>query len=283
MSSGNDAYIRRAFAARSDYRNFGFRDSGATPPTVRRAWAQLGDRFTVVLGGTEAYSQFFSYTLTHYLGTQLLLNAGWCNATFAQFAVATSTECKAAWESNGSYPLLLVGHSLGGAIAPILLWQLRQRVAIAYDRIVMLGAPRAFTQSMAEKAATAQYLPFVTEADPVQYLPPPRSIVQAFGALFFAGGYPGGDYFSLPPRMQINGASGLDELPNPGISEVEWTARFANFLATNADLSPHFARTYVNQAKAYHTGGRGNVASPLDWANFDALYTLDEDLARIGL
>lgn len=283
MSSGNDAYIRRAFAARSPFRNFGFNESSDTPPTLRTAWAQLGDRFTVVVGGTETNAQVFRYALTHYLGTQTLLNCGWCNATFAQYTVATGNFIKPAWEANNRDPVLLVGHSMGGAIVPMLIYQLYARGVSQFDRVVTLGSPRAITASMSQKLAPAQHLRFVLDGDPIQHLPPPQSIVRAFGPGIVAGGYPGGDYFGLSPRLQINYGAGLEELPAYGLPELEWTSAFANYLLSGGDPSLHFARSYVNAAKAYHTGGGGYATSPLDWVDFRSLFTLDDDLAAIGL
>jgi hypothetical protein len=283
LSTGVDDahYSERVLLARGPYVRFSYLVQPPGSLILQLGWCRMSDRFCVWIGGTDNEQQALSYAITHSLGQQLLRPIGWVNATFASQAVGLAALMQADWLAEGQPPLLVIGHSYGAAVAPIIAFELLGRAPTQFDRVVSFAAPKIATRTVKDSLANLQFLRFVNPGDIVPSQPPPQALVTFLAGPAAMGGYPGGDYGEAGPVLQLSPLGGFNTLIGVDQTTTAWTQQFGMFLAGGGSFGSHFMRSYVDVIRP-NLGLKG-LPELAGWIDFPSLQGIDDDLRKIGL
>lgn len=274
--------VRTAMEARSRVGTFGRMPSAPGQLQPAACWGDLEDRFTVIVRGTDQFSQLSRYVLGHaYDGTTVIPHWGPVSSAWVPGATAVADAVRPAWVSQGKPPLLLVGHSYGAPCAAIAYMLLTPPRSEDFDRVVTFGSPLWGTRELAPMWDGLQHVRFFTMDDPVVQIPPPPAVLSlARGPLAVLG---------PPPTPFIHLTSGL-LLPFLGPplamqstdpTTATWVQAMASVIVGQAGFVPHYALTYAENAQRWVR--TSPPALQIGWRDFGALYTLNAALAAEGI
>lgn len=282
-NSGNldDSFVQRTLSAKGTYRRFVRITVQETPDILVSWWCRMNDRFIVGIEGTRTITQALNYVFTHALGNQTLIGSAWFNSTWVQQALYHVGLIANDWQAEGFPPLLIIGHSYGGAVvAPFYLALTNGRTS-SFDQLVTMGNPINVTRSAEQALGGIKWIRFANRGDLVANLPPPQLVCNLISGVVSRGPYPGGDYYHPYPTLEMQEDGGALQRPRIDLDVVPWAQFMTSFLLGGADLEPHFARQYARLGRIWNDNSPITAAS--NFANYLSLYGINDDLAASGV
>lgn len=252
---------------------------------------KLPQCLVVVISGTTNLAQWLSQLfLNDLIPTSYPLNGGNDNGlTMSLYkSAADAIDTAIATAAGNDRPVLLCGHSMGGAVATILHYKYREETtARKQSRLMTFGAPKPGNQAIANGVRTSAqtFRRFTTPGDPVPSLPPtvlPLTI-PVLPAPLNTLANTWGQYFQPGSLYAI-----ADDGTQVVISEPSFPLFAAGaVVAVGAGQAlsiptPHLMRAYVSRLRAGF-GSNLPAAETTRWANPSHLETANAVLNAAGL
>jgi Lipase (class 3) len=278
-----DTYLQQTIAAKGGISGYQRQVFPGDSPNLAFAFGQMSDRFYVLIEGTQNENQALSFLFTHLFGSQVLAAGSYWNTTWVGQAADIVLQVQPAFIAAGRPPLCVVGHSYGAAVAPVVANLLGAPRVGGFDRVVAFGVPRHFTFSGMLANGPLQYLRFSTVDDLVTLLPPPQIIMRALSGVVSPGAYPGGDYSNINPCLFLLGRNGVAPQNDPVPDPTTWATQFLQWLVNFQGLTPHFIGTYSDLARRWNDNTFTSPPNYVDFETYTDLYTINANLAALGV
>lgn len=203
----------------------------------------------VFVSGTTQYQQLALQALGGLQGPQ---NFG--NVSTTQLWFTLSSYILAAIESAGSdstKPILLAGHSYGGAGCAVLAIRLAMGNPLRPVRIIAWGMPKPCDQAGIDQLVALEHVFVVNEGDFVPLLPLSRDQTAWFDQLVGANVLQGWSQWQSPPTVLIQSLDGrkrIDVPPSLGFNTLLPIVTDAITFQPVAPIQPHRNRTYIERS-----------------------------------
>jgi hypothetical protein len=252
------------------------------PAVQGYALVELSDCVLIVIPGTSSDAEVVQYVCTHSLENITTDGPGQWSINTAWFLRGESVRLSyMAWPPpNPAKPLIIVGHSSGGAYAGYAAFKLLQGGPAAIAAVTF-GAPIWGTPSLIGYIDThkkPQVIEFQNPNDPISVLPPPWSVIDVFQL-----GY------RIAPRPEYDRLGAVLILGNNGRPTVS-AGNFSTNVAANAMLAvvvggnagtPHLTATYTENANLW--AENDPTLTTGDWDNeYSHLFTVYQAMIAAG-
>lgn len=258
----DDTWVRRVAQFSGDVLRLDYR--APTNPAVQgRALVELRDCWLCIIPGTSSELELFQYVLSHGLeNTTQDTIADWrINSTWHARANPIWEECLT-W-GVPEKPLIAIGHSSGGAYAAYVAFKADQITPEGkLCSVATFGSPIWGTPSMVNwqlRSKTPQVIEFTTTGDPIPWIPPPWSMIDALRLVYPVTPRP--IYFRVGSLLEIRGTPGLQLQSDRQSSDQVFQAAYA-VIAGGINAAAHATLRYVTKAQ--------------DYAAFDTAWTDEE-------
>lgn len=246
-----DAWVRRIAGWAGTVSRVLYR-APTDPAIVGYALVELPDCWLCVVPGTSSDEERNAYLLTHALAiTAQDPEEDWTVNSTWYLRAAIIWLAAVGWPYPPAKPLIAVGHSAGGAEASLVAVFRDQAAVEVRKTAVSLGAPIWGSPSLSSRivlAKSPQVIELSNLGDPVTYMPPPWSLVDAMRLGYRSGPRP--EYVRIGAMLDVDGHTGARQRMTSG-SANDLGPIISGILSRTIDYSRHKILNYTDNFLAW--------------------------------